>query len=69
VIDCEISEQKRRLQQRDGLSAVEVVQILAAQCQRTARLSYADDIIDNQQAINGLKKQVEHLHAQYLAYF
>ena len=44
-------------------------QVLAAQCQRTTRLSHADDIIDNKQNISGLKNQVESLHAQYLAYF
>jgi len=69
VIDCDESEQKQRLQQRDNLDAAAVAQVLAAQCQRTKRLSYADDIIDNQQSINHLKNQVGHLHAQYLSYF
>ncbi|ODN65941.1 MULTISPECIES: dephospho-CoA kinase [Methylophaga] len=65
VVDVDSETQMLRLQNRDKLSTKEVTQHLAAQSNRAQRLQYADDIIDNSDAIEKLKFQVTQLHALY----
>lgn len=67
VVDCEESEQVRRAAARSGLSAQEVRAIMAAQLPRAERLKRADDVLDNSGDIEALRRQVEQLHARYLA--
>jgi len=67
VVDCEESEQVRRAAARSGLSAQEVRAIMAAQLPRTQRMKRADDVLDNSGDFEALRRQVEQLHARYLA--
>lgn len=65
VVDVDESTQLARLQTRDQLSETEAVQHLTAQSNRTQRLQYADDIIDNSEGMDTLTFQVTQLHALY----
>lgn len=67
VVDCPEDEQVRRVMARSGLAADEVRAIMATQATRAARLSAADDVIDNGGDASLIAPQVERLHAQYLA--
>ncbi len=69
VIDCEESQQKQRLRERDHLNEIEIERILAAQCSRQTRLAQADDVIHNNAQQNDLMSQVLALHARYVAWF
>ena len=67
VVDCSEDMQIRRLQVRDGVTVEQARAILAAQTSRSARLSAADDVIENEGALAPLRDAVEALHARYLA--
>jgi len=67
VVDCSEDLQIRRLQARDGVTVEQARAILAAQTSRSARLSAADDVIENEGALAPLRNAVEALHARYLA--
>ena len=67
VVDCSEDLQIRRLQARDGVTVEQARAILAAQTSRAARLSAADDVIENEGALAPLRDAVEALHARYLA--
>jgi dephospho-CoA kinase len=67
VVDCPEDAQVRRVMARSGLSADEVRAIMATQATRAARLSAADDVLDNGGDAAAIEPQVERLHAQYLA--
>ena len=66
VVDCLHEQQLQRLQQRDQRSDEEIQGILNAQTSRQARLAAADQIIENHQDLEQLKKQVQQLHKKYL---
>lgn len=66
LVDCEPELQLRRLMLRDGLSAAEAQQILAAQATRAARIAIADDVILNAGDVASVASQVETLHHNYL---
>jgi dephospho-CoA kinase len=66
VVDCEPGLQLARLQARDGVTAHQAAQILAAQATREQRLSVADDVILNNGDIPALRDQVGKLHQQYV---
>ena len=66
LVDCPEEEQARRLMARDGSSASQVRQILAAQATREARLAAADDVIVNTGTPEDLRAFVETLHQNYL---
>jgi dephospho-CoA kinase len=67
VVDCPEAEQIRRVMLRSNLARAEVAAIMAAQASRAERLAHADDVIDNGGDPSGLPRQVEALHARYLA--
>jgi dephospho-CoA kinase len=67
VVDCDPLLQLARLQARDGVTSQQAAQILAAQTTREQRLAAADDVIQNNGDIAGLRDQVEKLHRQYLS--
>ncbi len=67
VVDVPETVQIARTMARSGLDRDQVVQILAAQASREARLAAADDVIDNAGERAALRAQVEALHADYLA--
>lgn len=66
VVDCAESTQIERVMSRSGLARSEIERILAAQATRAERLAAADDVIDNDGALDQLPAQVERLHRQYL---
>jgi dephospho-CoA kinase len=67
VVDCDESEQVRRVVASRGLSAEEVRRIMATQLPRAERLRRADDVLHNENGIEAVRGQVERLHARYLA--
>ncbi len=67
VVDCPESVQIERICSRDGINPDQAQAILAAQCSRKQRLEAADDIIDNNQSIDGLTQAVASLHQHYLS--
>ena len=48
VVDCSEETQRRRVAARGGLTATDIVNIMAAQATRAARRAAADDVIDNE---------------------
>jgi dephospho-CoA kinase len=66
VVDCPEEIQIERVRSRSGLASDEVRAIIAAQVPRAARLSAADDVIDNSGTLDALHKQVAALHRKYL---
>lgn len=66
VVDVSPDTQRERTVKRDNVSAAQVEQIIKAQAPREKRLAAADDIINNDGAINDLTPQVAKLHQQYL---
>ena len=66
VVDCEESEQVRRVVARSGIAAGEVRRIMAAQLPRAERLKRADDVLDNSGGLETLRDQVARLHDKYL---
>jgi dephospho-CoA kinase len=67
VVDCDESEQVRRVVASRGLAAEEVRRIMATQLPRAERLRRADDVLHNENGIDALRDQVERFHARYLA--
>ncbi len=67
VVDCPVSVQIARVQQRSGLSAARIESILATQASREDRLAAADDVIDNAGDADALPAQVDVLHRRYAA--
>jgi dephospho-CoA kinase len=66
VVDCPEAVQIERLMARDGESAAGARRMLAAQAPRRARLTAADDIIDNAGTREAVRAAVAALHEQYL---
>ncbi len=67
VIDSPEELQIERTHRRDGTTRAAVKKILAAQLDRSARLSAADDIIENDASLEALAKVVSRLHRQFLS--
>jgi dephospho-CoA kinase len=67
VVDVPEALQLQRLMARDGMDEDLALRILASQASRTARLSLADDVIDNSGEESALEPQVAALHQRYLA--
>ena len=67
VIDCAEQTQVARTTARSGLPTGQVLAIMATQASRQQRLNAADDVIDNDGDLAELRRQVERLHASYLA--
>ena len=67
VVDCPEDIQLERLMRRDGSKLTQARQILAAQTTRSARLSAADDVVENTGGLDALRHRVKELHTRYLA--
>lgn len=67
VIDIDLASQLHRLCERDNVSTDEARLIINSQVSREQRLSYADDIILNNDTPEQLTKQVNNLHEKYLS--
>jgi dephospho-CoA kinase len=66
VVDCSEQTQLERLLERDTETEEQARRILAAQASRKARLSIADDVLDNDGTKKEAAAQVERLHHRYL---
>lgn len=66
VVDCAESTQVARVMARSGLAREEILRIMAAQATRAERLAAADDTLNNDADIPGLRAQVAALHRKYL---
>lgn len=66
VVDVPMAIQRQRLLARTPAAGEHLERIFAAQASRAARLTRADDIIDNSGSLAELDAAVEHLHARYL---
>lgn len=66
VVDCDESNQLKRLLRRDAGTIEEAKRILAAQANRQDRLAIADDVITNDSNIRHLENRVIALHGTYL---
>ncbi|RUO49187.1 dephospho-CoA kinase [Pseudidiomarina donghaiensis] len=66
VVDVSEATQIARTASRDNTNAEQVQAIIAAQASREQRLAAADNVIDNNGAVEELPKHVEKLHELYL---
>ena len=66
VIDVAEELQVSRTMSRDNNTEEQVQNIIKAQAQREQRLSFANDVIVNDQDLNQLHQKVEERHNQYL---
>jgi len=55
-----------RVKKRSQLSKEQIIKIMNTQLDDSARLSFADDVINNDSSIESAYQQVDSLHAQYL---
>ncbi|CAH1904543.1 dephospho-CoA kinase [Candidatus Nitrotoga sp. HW29] len=67
VVDCAETTQITRTMQRSNLDEQTVRAIMASQVTRTERLRLADDIIQNDDNLDILRRQITKLHQHYLA--
>lgn len=67
VVDVPVEVQIKRTIQRDHCSRELLEQIICSQVDRSTRLSYADDVIDNSKTPDKLQPQVEKLFHFYLS--
>lgn len=65
VVDCSEQTQIDRVVARSGLTPQAVRAIMAAQATRAERLAAADDVIDNDGDVDGLRRKVATLDAAY----
>ena len=65
VVDCDEDTQIRRLMARDSETIDQARKILSAQSSRQERLSIADDVINNDQGLDGVQARVLELDALY----
>jgi dephospho-CoA kinase len=65
VVDCDEATQIARTMARSGLTADEVLAIMAHQLPRAQRVARADDLIHNPDGAPDLRQQVAARHAQY----
>ena len=66
VIDVSVETQIQRTMTRDDNTREQVKSIMKAQVDRTKRLEYADDVINNDSSPATLSKSIKHLHQSYL---
>jgi len=68
TVDCSVDTQIARVMNRNGFSREQVLAIIARQATREARLTAADDVIDNDNApLEALEAQVDAQHRLYLS--
>jgi dephospho-CoA kinase len=66
IVDLPPEQQLDRLMQRDKISLKQAQAMLAGQCSRAQRLSFADDILNNAHPVSALDEQIRMLHENYL---
>lgn len=65
VVDVKPETQLQRLLQRDSISEELAIKMMGSQCTREQRLMIADDVINNEQSLSELEKQVKLLNRLY----
>ena len=66
VVDVSVETQIHRTMTRDDNTRDQVESIIAAQVERTKRLQFADDVIDNDHSPKDLEEKIAKLHKKYL---
>jgi len=66
VIDCEESKQIERATIRDEKAEEDIINIMSNQASREERLSIADEVINNNNSIENLRKQIIKIHQKFL---
>ncbi len=66
LIDVPEAMQLERAALRDGSSLAQIRAIMKSQPSREQRLTWADDVINNDGSVENLFEKVDHLHQQYL---
>lgn len=66
VVDCSEQTQIQRVMNRNGMTQEQVMAIMQAQASRDQRLELADDIINSEGDLAGIRLEVRHLHDKYL---
>jgi dephospho-CoA kinase len=66
VVDAPEETQIERTNRRDGTAPGTIEKILAAQLDRSSRLSAADDVIKNDSSVQALEEAVSKLHGWYI---
>ena len=66
MVDVSVETQIHRTMTRDDNTRVQVESIIAAQVDRTKRLQFADDVIDNDHSPEDLEEKIAELHKKYL---
>lgn len=66
VVDVSEETQLRRIVSRDNSSVELAEKILLAQTSRETRLSYADDVLNNDDSVEILIPKIQQLHQKYL---
>ena len=66
VVDVSVETQIHRTMTRDANTREQVESIIAAQVDRTKRLQFADDVIDNDHSPKDLEEKIARLHKKYL---
>lgn len=66
VIDCKETLQIKRTMQRSKLTEHEVRNIISTQISRENRLKLADDVIENNENLDKLRKKIELIHKKYI---
>ena len=66
VVDTPDERRRAWIQDRSGLSELEIEKIFAAQISRAERLARADDVIENDSTLSALYRKIDRLHQRYL---
>jgi dephospho-CoA kinase len=66
VVDVDEAVQLQRVMARDGCTEEQARAILTSQASRPARLSAADDVLQNTGTVADLRQAVDQLHERYL---
>ena len=66
LIDCDEKTQIARVKQRSQLSEAQILAIINAQTPRQKRLELADDVIENNENVENLRKKILAIHKNYI---
>ena len=66
LIDCDEKTQIARIKQRNQLSEAQIMAIINAQTPRQKRLELANDVIENNENVENLRKKILVIHKNYI---
>ena len=66
LIECEEKTQIARIKKRSQLSETQIMAIINAQTPRQRRLELADDMIENNENVENLRKKILSIHENYI---